>query len=99
MFIYQHSPDTDEYRALFDPVGGAEVIEAPDNAISMLGLSDRELVIAFLGVESYRHCCLYKILVPKQAASRYHQSIQTAQKFSLLPPLSTSAYCWLCSIP
>lgn len=38
---------------LFDPIEGAEVIEAQDNAISMQGLSDREVVIAFRGVESY----------------------------------------------
>jgi hypothetical protein len=53
MVINQHSPAAEEFRALFDPIEGAEVIEAPDNATSMQGLSDREVVIAFPGVESY----------------------------------------------
>lgn len=53
MVINQHSPAAEEFRALFDPIEGAEVIEAPDNAISMQGLSDREVVIVFPGVESY----------------------------------------------
>ncbi|MGB3715813.1 MAG: hypothetical protein WA996_15410 [Candidatus Promineifilaceae bacterium] len=38
---------------MFDPIEDAEVIEAPDNAISMQGLSEREVMIAFPGVESY----------------------------------------------
>jgi hypothetical protein len=53
MVINQHSPAAEEFRGLFDPIEGAEVIEAPDNAISMQGLSNREVVIAFPGVESY----------------------------------------------
>jgi hypothetical protein len=53
MVINKHSPATEEFRALFDPIEGAEVIEASDNAISLQGLSDREAVIAFPGVESY----------------------------------------------
>jgi hypothetical protein len=53
MVINQHSPAVEEFRALFDPIEGAEVIEAPDNAISMQGLSDREVVIAFLSMDSY----------------------------------------------
>ena len=53
MVINKHSPAVKEFRALFDPIEGAEVIEASDNAISLQGLSDREVVIAFPGVESY----------------------------------------------
>ena len=53
MVINQHSPAAEGFRGLFDPIEGAEVIEAPDNAISMQGLSDKEVVIAFPGVESY----------------------------------------------
>lgn len=53
MVINKHSPAAEEFRGLFDPIEGAEIIEAPDNAISMQGLSDREVVIAFPGVESY----------------------------------------------
>jgi hypothetical protein len=53
MVINQHSPAAEEFRALFAPIEGAEVIEAPDNAISIQGLSDREVVIAFPGMESY----------------------------------------------
>jgi hypothetical protein len=53
MVINKHSPAVEEFRALFDPIEGAEVIEAPDNAISLQGLSDREVVIAFPAMESY----------------------------------------------
>lgn len=51
MVVNEHSPAAEEFSALFDPIEGAEVIKAPDNAISMQGLSDREVVIAFPGVE------------------------------------------------
>ena len=53
MLINQHSPAAEEFHTLFDPIEGAEVVEAPDNVISLQGLSDREVVIAFPGVESY----------------------------------------------
>jgi hypothetical protein len=53
MVINKHSPAVEEFRALFDPIEGAAIFEAADNAISMQGLSDREVVIAFPGVESY----------------------------------------------
>ena len=53
MLINQHSPAVEEFHTLFDPIEGAEVVEAPDNAISLQGLSEREVVIAFPGVESY----------------------------------------------
>ena len=53
MVINQHSQAAEEFRGLFDSIEGAEAIEAPDNAISMQGLSDHEVVIAFPGVESY----------------------------------------------
>jgi hypothetical protein len=53
MVINQHSPSAEEFRGLFDSIEGAEIIEAPNNATSMQGLSDREVVIAFPGVESY----------------------------------------------
>ena len=53
MINNQHSSVEEEYHGLTDPIEGAEVIEALDNAISMQGLSDRELVNAFLGVGSY----------------------------------------------
>jgi hypothetical protein len=53
MVINQHSPAAEEFRGLFDPIEGAEVIEVPDNAISMQGLLDREVVIAFPSMDSY----------------------------------------------
>ena len=53
MVINKHSPAVEEFRTLFDPIEGAEIFEAPDNAISLQGLSDREVVISFPGVESY----------------------------------------------
>jgi hypothetical protein len=51
--VNQHSPAGEEFQALFDPIEGAEVTRSPNNAISMQGLSEREVVIAFPGVESY----------------------------------------------
>ena len=53
MVINKHSPAAEEFRALFDPIETAEVFEATDNSISLQGLSDREVVIAFPGVEPY----------------------------------------------
>jgi hypothetical protein len=53
MVINQHSAAAEEFRALFDPIEAAGMIEAPNNAISMPRLSGREVVIAFPGVESY----------------------------------------------
>lgn len=53
MVVNQHSPAAHEFRGLFNPIEGAEIVEAPDNIISMQGLSDREVVIAFPAVESY----------------------------------------------
>jgi hypothetical protein len=43
----------DEFSVLLDPIAWAEVIEASDNAISLQSLSDREVMIALPGVESY----------------------------------------------
>ena len=53
MVINKQLPTGEEFRALFDPIEGAGVIEAPDNAILLQGLSDREVVIAFPAMESY----------------------------------------------
>jgi hypothetical protein len=53
MAVNMHSPATEEFRTLFEPIEGAEIFEAPDNTISLQGLSDREVVIAFPAVESY----------------------------------------------
>ena len=53
MLINQHSPAAAEFRALFDPIEGAEVRLSPDNAISLQGLSAHEVVVAFPGMESY----------------------------------------------
>ena len=53
MLINAHSPAADDFRTLFDPIESAEILESTDNAISMQGLSDKEVVIAFPGVESY----------------------------------------------
>jgi hypothetical protein len=53
MLVNQYSPAVEEFHTLFDPIEGAEVIEASDNSISFQGLSDREVAIAFPGIESY----------------------------------------------
>ena len=53
MLINHHSPATEEFHTLFDPIEGAMVGEATDNTISFQGLSEKEIVIAFPGIESY----------------------------------------------
>lgn len=53
MVINQYSPAVEEFRALFEPIEGAQVTTSPDNEISLQGLSDREVVIAFPGIETY----------------------------------------------
>ena len=53
MVINGHSPAVDEFRALFDPIDSAAIYESADNAISLQGLSDQEIVIAVPSVESY----------------------------------------------
>ena len=53
MMINKYSPSLDEFRALFEPIHNAELVEGEDNAISLQGLSEREVVIAFPGVDSY----------------------------------------------
>jgi len=53
MVIHQHSPALPEFEALFAPIKSATVVAAPDNVLSLQGLSDKEVVIAFAGMESY----------------------------------------------
>ena len=53
MLINHHSPATEEFHTLFDPIADAQVGEATDNAISFQGLSEKEIVIAIPGIESY----------------------------------------------
>lgn len=53
MIINQYSPSLAAFRSLFAPIRQAELAAAPDNALSLQGLSDKELVVAFPGVESY----------------------------------------------
>jgi hypothetical protein len=53
MVVYKHSPAVDDFRALFEPIENAEVIEVPGIALSLQGLSNREVVIAFPSMDSY----------------------------------------------
>jgi len=53
MVIHQHSPALPEFEALFAPIKSATVVAAPDNVLSLQGLSDKEVVIAFAGMGSY----------------------------------------------
>ncbi len=53
MIVNQNSPAVAEFRTLFDPLEGAEVAAEPNNTISLKGLSAREVVLAFPGVETY----------------------------------------------
>jgi hypothetical protein len=53
MIINQYSPSLKEFQTLFEPLHRARLVEGADNALSLQGLSDREVVIAFPGVESY----------------------------------------------
>lgn len=51
LVIDKHLPTAEEFRTLFDPIEGVEIVVVPDNAISMQDLSNREVVIAFPGVD------------------------------------------------
>ena len=42
-----------DFRALYDPFQDAELVEAKDNKLRIQGLSNREVVLAFPGVDSY----------------------------------------------
>jgi hypothetical protein len=53
MIINKYSPALNNFRALFEPLHSAELIAGVDNAISLQGLSSREIVIALPGMESY----------------------------------------------
>lgn len=53
MIINKYSPSLMDFQALFDPLRSADIVAGIDNAISLQGLSDKEVVIAFPGVESY----------------------------------------------
>ncbi len=53
MVINCHSPAVEDFHKLFDPIASAQVLEADDNALSVQGLSDHEVVIALPGVTSY----------------------------------------------
>ncbi|MGW7606477.1 hypothetical protein ACWGKW_04195 [Streptomyces sp. NPDC054766] len=48
-----YSPSLAEFHALFDPIASAELLEATDNAISVQGLSDKEVVISIREVTAY----------------------------------------------
>ena len=53
MIINKYSPSVSAFRSLFAPICQAELVASSDNAISLQGLADKEVVIAFPGVESY----------------------------------------------
>ena len=53
MIVNQYSPAADAFRNLFEPLEAATLVARADNAISLQGLSDRELVLAFPAMESY----------------------------------------------
>ena len=53
MVVHKYSPAVDDFRALFEPIENAEVIEVPGIALSLQGLSNREVVIAFPSMDSY----------------------------------------------
>lgn len=53
MIINQYSPSLEAFRSLFAPIRQAELVAAPDNAISLQGLADREVVLAFPEMEAY----------------------------------------------
>ncbi len=53
MIINRYSPALNEFRALFAPLENAVLVEGQDNAMSIQGLSEREVVLSFPGVDSY----------------------------------------------
>ena len=54
MIINKHSPSLAAFRSLFAPIESAKLAEGTDNDISIQGLSNREVVIALPGIESYK---------------------------------------------
>ncbi len=68
MIINGNSPSASEFRTLFDPVETAVIYERNDNRLSLQGLSEREVVIALPGVDSYtavlvRDRCITKLFL------------------------------------
>ena len=53
MIINEYSPSLMDFQALFEPLRSAEIAAGKDNGISLQGLSGKEVVIAFPGIESY----------------------------------------------
>ncbi len=53
MLINQHSPALNDFQSLFIPLQTAEISASTENAMSLQGLSDKEVVLAFPGVDSY----------------------------------------------
>ena len=53
MIVNAYTPALDEFRALFEPLSSAELVEGKDNALRVQGLSDCEVVVAVPGVDSY----------------------------------------------
>ncbi len=53
MIINKYSPSLSEFRSLFTPIHSAELVAGKDNTVSVQGLSERAVVLAFPGIESY----------------------------------------------
>ncbi|MCJ7567337.1 MAG: hypothetical protein MUO58_07340 [Anaerolineales bacterium] len=53
MIVNKYAPTVEELRKLYDPLSGAEVAVGEDNSLRIQGLSNKEVVMAFPGIDSY----------------------------------------------
>lgn len=53
IIVNSFAPVLVDFRTLYDPLQGAELVEGQDNVLRVQGLSEREVVLAFPGVDSY----------------------------------------------
>ena len=53
IIINSLSTNVKDFRALYDPLQNAELVESKENTFRIQGLSNQEVVIAFPGVDSY----------------------------------------------
>ena len=53
IIVNSFAPTLADFRALYDPLKDIELVEGHNNTIRVQGLSEREIVLAFPGVDTY----------------------------------------------
>jgi len=53
VIVNAYAPTLEEFRAVFDPLSTAEVVEGRDNAVRIQGLSDKEVVVSIPELARY----------------------------------------------